>query len=132
MMALCDGVRESKTESGVFHLKGVRQHITATEFPFLPSRLWLFLLLSSPRPGQFPCYIRVVNDRTDRTHFYTYLRPVPRFGPDLDWLAYHVPVRCSFPEPGRYTVQVCFFQERQADVIKGEVAFSVFSEGENP
>jgi hypothetical protein len=29
IMAICDGVRESKTEAGVFHLKGVRQWMIA-------------------------------------------------------------------------------------------------------
>ena len=64
IMAICDGVRESKIEAGVFNLKGVRQGITADAFPFTPSRLWLFLLLSSPRPGVFPGYVRVVNEQT--------------------------------------------------------------------
>ena len=34
IMAICDGVRESKIEAGVYHLKGVRQSITADAFPF--------------------------------------------------------------------------------------------------
>ncbi len=51
LMAVCDGVRESKNEAGVFHLRGVRQEIAASGFPFAPPRLWLFLVLSSPRPA---------------------------------------------------------------------------------
>jgi hypothetical protein len=42
MMAICERVRESKIEAGVFDLKGVRQAIMAHAFPFVPGRLWLF------------------------------------------------------------------------------------------
>ena len=66
MMAICDRVRETKTETDVFHLKGVRQAITANAFPFGPAHLWLFLVLSNPRGGEFPGYLRVINDRTDK------------------------------------------------------------------
>ena len=45
LMAICDAVRASKTEAGVFDLKGVRQTINASVFPFRPPRLWLFLFL---------------------------------------------------------------------------------------
>jgi hypothetical protein len=33
--------------------------------------------------------------------------------------------KCSFPEEGRYTVQVWFFQEQGSDVLKGEMPFFV-------
>jgi len=54
IMAVCDRVRESKTEAGVFDLKGVRQEIIANALPFVPFRLWLFLVLSSHRPVSIP------------------------------------------------------------------------------
>jgi hypothetical protein len=44
IMVLCDGARESNAEAGVFHLKGVRQGMTARDFTFVPSHLWLFVL----------------------------------------------------------------------------------------
>jgi hypothetical protein len=125
VMAICDGVRESKVESGVFHLKGVRQAITAHAFPFVPSRLWLFVLLTSPRAGEFPCYVRVVNDRTDRTVFYSYIEPCPAFESENGLSAHYAPIRCAFPEPGQYTLQVCFFQQEGSDVLKGEMPFAV-------
>jgi hypothetical protein len=125
IMAICDGVQESRTESGVFNLKGLRQEIVSDAYPFVPSRLWLFLLLSSLRAGEFPCYIRVVNDRTDRTIFYSYLEPRPRFELDGGLSANRAPIRCAFPEAGRYTVQVWFFQEDGSDVLKGELPFTV-------
>jgi hypothetical protein len=34
MMAICGRVAESRTEFGVFNLKGVRQSITAETFPY--------------------------------------------------------------------------------------------------
>ena len=54
LVTVCDRVRESVTEAGVYHLRGVRQSIVAPAFPFVASRLWLFLVLSSPRPGTYP------------------------------------------------------------------------------
>jgi hypothetical protein len=130
MMAVCDGIRESKTEAGVFHLKGVRQGAAASSFPFVPRRLWLFLLLSNPRPGEFPGYILIVNDRTDKTAYYGKLAPNPVFQQDAQPLALRARIRCTFPEAGRYSVQVWFFQEKGSDVVKGELPFSVLKEGE--
>ncbi len=129
LMAVCDGVRESQTEAGVFHLRGVRQGIRATAFPVVPSRLWLFLLLSSPRPGDYPGYVRVINDLTDRIVFYGQLQPRPTFEADEEIVATRARLRCSFPEEGRYTIQVWFFQEQGSDVLKGEIPFSVVKEG---
>jgi hypothetical protein len=37
--------------------------------------------------------------------------------------------RGSFPEEGRYAVQVWFFQEQGSDVLKGELPFSILKEG---
>ena len=129
LLAICDGIRESQTEAGVFHLRGVRQGIMADAFPFIPSRLWLFLLLSSHRPGDYPGYVRVLHDRTDKTIFYGKLAPPLTFEANDDFLAGHVRLRCSFPEAGRYAVQVWFFQEQGSDVLKGELPFSVTTEG---
>jgi len=129
MMAICDGVRESKTEAGVFHLKGVRQAIAALAFPCVPSRPWLFVLSSSAWAGEFPCYVRVVNDRTDRTIFYSHLEPRPTFGADGGPWANYAPIRCAFPEEGTYTVQVSFFQEQGSDVLKGEMPLTIAFQG---
>jgi hypothetical protein len=128
IMAICDGVRESKTEVGVFHLKGVRQAITSQAFPFVPARLWLFVVLSSPRAGEFPGYVCVVNDKTDRVVFQGNLTPRPSFGGDGGLWAIYYPVRCRFPGEGIYSVQVWFFQEQGSDVLKGEIPFAVMTE----
>jgi hypothetical protein len=128
IMAICDGVRESKTESGVYHLKSVRQGIIADAFPFRPLRLSLFVLLVSPRPGEFPAYIRLIHERTDKTLFYANLKPRPRFDAGDEVLPGRVRLRCAFPEAGRYTVQLWFFQEQGNDVLKGELPFLVQTE----
>jgi hypothetical protein len=131
IMAVCDRVRESKTEPGVFDLRNVRQMIYASAFPFVPSQLWLYLLLSSPRPGEHAGYILVRHSKveSDKTMFRSRMSPNPRFEEDSDFLPLRVRIRCSFPEPGRYIIQACFFQEMGSDVLKGELPFDVFQEG---
>ncbi len=131
-MAMCDGIRESRSESGVFHLKGIRQRLIAPGFPFVPARLWCFLVLTNPESGEFPCYIRVVNDRTDRTVFYGYLKPRPSFGVGGGTFPCHAPIRCAFSKAGTYTIPVWFFQMDRKDVLKGEMTFSIVAAGEQP
>ena len=130
LATVCDRVRESLTEAGVYHLRGVRQRIAATAFPFVASRLWLFLVLSSPRPRTYPGYIRVIDAGTDRAIFFAHLAPHPRFEANEDVLAAAARLRCSFPHAGRYTVQVWFYQEQGSDVLKAELPFSVAEEGD--
>ena len=132
LMTVCDRVRESDTEAGVYHLRGVRQRIVAHGFPFVVSRLWVFLILSSPRPGTYPAYIRVLDDRTDKAIFFAHLAPHPRFEDDEQTVAAVARLGCTFPHPGRYTVQVWFYQEQGSDILKGEVPISVAKEGGNP
>src|ERR1700686_4076379 len=70
IMVICDAVWESKIKADVFDLEGVRQSMTVEAVPFVPLQLWLFLVLSSPRAGSFPGYVRIVNDRTEKAVFY--------------------------------------------------------------
>jgi hypothetical protein len=130
LMAICDGVRESKTEAGVYHLKGLRQRIIAPAFPFAPARLWLFLVFSSIRTGEFPGYVLVIDDRTDKTIFFGNLTPPPTFEAGVETVVNEMRLKCSFSQPGRYTVQVWFFQEQGRDVLKGELTFTVSPEGD--
>ena len=129
LMTICDGVRESKVEAGVFHVKGLRQRIVTPSFPFVPARLRLFLVFSSHRPGEYPGYVLVINDTTDKTILYGDLTPHPHFEVNEETVVNVTRLRCSFPQPGRYTVQVWFFQEHGADVLKGELPFTVSEEG---
>jgi hypothetical protein len=130
MMAICDGVNESRTEPGVFTLKRVRQSIIAPNFPFVPRRLYLFLILSSARIGEFPCYIRIVQDKTNRTIYYTYLAPRPVFHLEHALFYSCAPITCAFPTEGSYTIEVCFYQNVGHDVLKGEMSFLVKKEGQ--
>jgi hypothetical protein len=129
-MVICDRIRESKTEYGVFDLKGVRQGLTAPEFPLGPVQLRVFMVLSNPRPGVFPGYIRVVNDRNDRAVFHGHLSPKPEFRPDDFLIPIRTRIRCSFPEPGMYSVQIWFFQKHGSDVLKSEMPLYIYTEGE--
>src|ERR1019366_2338202 len=104
MMAICDAVRGSMIEADVFDLEGVRQSMAAQTSPFVPSQLWLFLVLSSPRAGSFPGYIRIVNDRTEKAVFYGHLGPSPAFDADAGTAPFYAPIRCAFPEDGTYSV----------------------------
>jgi hypothetical protein len=130
LATVCDRVRESHTEGGVYHLRGVRQRIAAPAFPFAASRLWLFLVLSSPHPGTYPGYIRAIDEETDKAIFFAHLAPHPRFEANDDVLAAAARLRCSFPHAGRYVVQVWFYQEQGSDVLKAELPFSVAEEGD--
>jgi hypothetical protein len=129
IMVICDGARESKIEAGVYNLKGVRQGITAAVYP-VSCRLRVFLLLSSARAGKYPGYVKVVNESDDKTVHYAQLSPTPEFSEDLELLSGVSRIRCSFPEPGRYTVQLWFFQKHGNDVLKGELTFSLTKEGD--
>lgn len=128
IMVICDGIRESVTEPGVFNLKGVRQSKTAPAFPYVPAKLWLFVLLSSPRPGQFPGYIRVIDELSDRVIFHGHLEPRPTFASVGGWCEIGYPLRCRFPRGGAYSVQLWFFQEQGNDILKGELPFFIADE----
>lgn len=130
LATVCDRARESPTEAGVYHLRGVRQRIMAPAFPFSPYRLWLFLVLSSPRPGTYPGYVRVLDEATDKAVLFAHLAPHPRFQAGEDTLAAAARLPCSIPHAGRYTVQVWFCQKQGSDVLKAELPISVVMEGE--
>jgi hypothetical protein len=132
LMTVCDGARESRTEAGVYNVKGLRQRIVAQTFPFVPSRLWLFLVFSSPRAGVFPSYVLVIDDETDKTIFYYPLTPPPRFEANDEAFFGTVRLRCRFPHGGRFTIQLWFYQDQGNDVLKGEIPFFVEQEEVNP
>src|SRR5437763_13310864 len=109
-LVICDGIRASRVEESVFHLRGARSHVSAARFP-LRRRLRLFLILSSPRPGRFPSYVKVIDDAADQAVFYGQVDPAPVFPETEDLLPLDLPIPIRFPRSGRYTVQVWFFQE---------------------
>ena len=125
LLTVCERVRESNTEAGVYHLRGVRQQIVAQTLSFLTFRLWLFLVLSSHRPGTYPGYIRVIDDETDKAIFFAHLSPHPRFEDSDQSVAAIARLRCTFPHSGRYTVQVWFYREQGSDVLKADLPLSL-------
>ena len=125
---VCEGIRPSKIEDDVFDLKGVRQAMRAGAFPFAPSRLWLFLVLSSARKGRFPGDVKIVHDRTDKAIFMADLHPVPEFLEEYGLVSVRMRLRPAFPEAERYTIQVSFFQATGSDVLKAELPFNILPE----
>jgi hypothetical protein len=118
-LVICDGIRASRVEENVFHLRGARSHVFAADFP-LRRRLRLFLILSSPRPGRFPSYVEVVDGASDQAVFYGQVDPTPVFPEADELLPPDLPIYVRFPRAGRYIVQVWFFQETGADILKME------------
>ncbi|HVS34736.1 MAG TPA: hypothetical protein VMS17_04080 [Gemmataceae bacterium] len=114
----------------MYHLRGVRQRIAAPVFPFPAIRLWLFLVLSSPRAGTYPGYVRVIDEGADKAIFFAHLTPPLQFDVKDETLATAARLRCSFPRAGRYLVQVWFYQEEGSDVLKAELPFPVTKEGD--
>jgi hypothetical protein len=126
-IVICDDVVASSTEAGVFTLEGVRQHLEAAAFPWRAA-LSVFLLLSSPRKGQFAGKTLVVNERSDRT--IRYVKFVAAFQDDNELLPLHVDISdCVFPEAGRYSFEV-YFSARGGEALKGEHPFTVFAHEE--
>jgi hypothetical protein len=123
-LVVCDSVRPSRLEEGVFHLRGARCHVYIDAFP-IRTRLRLFTILSSPRRGRFPGYVKVIDDHTDKAVFYGQIEPTLEFDVATDILPLFVPLNVNFPRAGRYTMQVWFFQEGFADVLKMEQSFRV-------
>ena len=114
LMTVCDRVRESLTEAGVYHLRGVRQRIAVPGFPFVASRRWLFLVLSSHRPGAYPGYIRAIDEGTDTAIFFAHLAPHPRFEANDDALAAAARLRCSFPMRAGTRCRSGFIKSKEA------------------
>jgi hypothetical protein len=123
ILIVCDEGIASDTESGVFTLEGVRQHVFAGSFPW-SVRLDLFLLVSSARKGTYPGKVLIINERLDRT--IRYIRFAAAFQDDHEVLPLCVELgECEFPEPGRYTFQIWFISKNGQDVEKGELPFSI-------
>lgn len=118
ILAVCDEAHTSRFEIGVCSLEGVRFELRAPTFPFRRS-LSVYMLLSSPREGVFPCKVKVidvaetllVSEKPIRVAFDEENEPVP--------LVVDCP-ECAFPAPGIYVVQVLFTGQDGVEVLKGE------------
>jgi hypothetical protein len=120
---ICDAVSPSRTEDRVFNLKGVRQHLEAASFPWRAT-LRVFLLLSSPRKGNYPGRVVLVNERNDRA--IRYEKFLAEFEEDNDLLPLYVNMsECVFPEVGHYNFEVHLSAQDGGEALKGEHPFSV-------
>ena len=63
-LVVCDQVLASDIEAGVFTLEGVRQHLEFASFPHVAA-LNLFLVLSSPRRGDWEGKVLLIDAATD-------------------------------------------------------------------
>jgi hypothetical protein len=122
-----DAVAASLTEAGVFTREGVRQHLEAASFPSRAA-LNVFLLLSSPRKGNYAGKILLVNERNDRP--IRYVKFDATFQEDNELLPLDVALADGvFPEAGLYSFQV-YFSARGGEALKGEHPFTVFAHEE--
>jgi hypothetical protein len=88
----------------------------------------MFLLLSSPRKGNYAGKILIVNERNDRT--VRYVKFVAAFQQDNELLPLYVDLGDSvFPEAGPYSFRV-YFSARGGEALKGEHPFAVFAHEE--
>ena len=124
-MVVCDDVTASLSQDRLYTLQGVRLHREAATFPDRAA-LSLFLLLSSPRRGNYAGKILVVNERNNRPIRYVKLHAA--FPEDDALLPLYVAVgHCIFPEPGLYNFEVYFSARDGNEVLKGEHPFTVVS-----
>src|SRR5258708_7771255 len=123
-LVACDAIRASRIEENVFHLRGARAHIFSQAFP-VRRRLRLFLILSSPRSGRCRRSVKTIDDETDQAVLYGQVDPSPMFPDAAELLPLDLPIHVGFPKAGRYPVQLWFFQETAADVLKLEQPFYV-------
>ena len=122
-VVICDDVVPSLTEAGVFTLEGVRQHLLASSFP-TSAAVSLFLLLSSPRKGNYPGKILIVNEQNDRT--IRYVKFVATFHEDNELLPVQLELGdCVFPELGHYSFQIYFSARGGGEALKDEHPFTV-------
>jgi hypothetical protein len=69
--------------------------------------------------------VKIIADQTNQAVFYGQVDPSPTFPDAADLLPLDLPIHVRFPSPGRYTLQLWFFQETSADVLKTEQPFYV-------
>jgi hypothetical protein len=103
-MTVCDRVRESNTEAGVYHLRGLRQSIVMQVFPFVANRLWLFLVLESSS-GKLSRLHPCARRRDGQSHLLRTFGAGPLLRATRANPRGRGPLAMFFPPRGRYTVQ---------------------------
>ncbi len=127
-LLVCDDAAASLIEAGVYDLEGVRQHLMARVFPRATS-LGVFLLLSCPRRGTYPCKVLVVNDHTGDDEVVHTVEIDVEFDEDNVILPLLVDLGdWEFEAQGRYAFQVWFSAPSGGNALKGELPFHVLLE----
>lgn len=117
-IVLCDEAFDSDIESNVFTLEGVRQEFIAPLFPHERS-FWLFLQLECARAGSWNGNVRFIHTATDRESrrrplILSFDQPQQLIGTVILLEA------CRVPLPGRYNIEVWFWDHEGREVLKGE------------
>ena len=104
-MVLCDGIKESDEENGVFHLNGVRSVLDALSFPALHPRLCAFLQMSGHQ-GYVQCHVEIECQETGDLVFQSTAKEISFVSPNWVETVFFRLRNCMFPAPGVYYVQV--------------------------
>jgi hypothetical protein len=122
-MVLCDGVRESEDEEGVFDLTGVRTVIETSSFPAMCPRLCVFLQASGHR-GEAYLHVEIEQPGTDDVLHSTKQKVIFFEDPASVTPVLFRMRNCVFPVEGLYYVQVFhdskLIGERVLLLTKGE------------
>jgi hypothetical protein len=122
-MVVCDALKESDEESGVYHLNGVRTAMEVPSFPALRPRLGVFAQMSG-HAGHAKLQIVINRIETDENIYQSAPKEFSFSGPTSLVMVVFRFRNCVFPAPGVYYVQM--FHE---DKLIGERALDVRLEG---
>jgi hypothetical protein len=104
-MFVCDRVKESDIEPGVFSLAGARAYIEASSFPAFYPRLVVFAHMSGHQ-GEVLCHAAINRIETDEMIYETPSRRIAFEHPSFVVpVVFHVR-NCVFPVPGVYCAQI--------------------------
>jgi hypothetical protein len=127
IMVICDDVIPSEIEDRVFTLESVRQQRWTEFLPYLGD-LSVFLVLSSPRQGDFVGLLLI---RNDRGGIIQSCRFVVSFQEEYDLLPVVVEMgSCEFAELGRYQFEAWFVDSSGQHAQKGELPFFILQHQE--
>ncbi len=104
-MVVCDAIRESDDEIGVYHLGGVRTSLEVPAFPALCPRLAVFVQMSGHR-GEAACSVGVRHAATDEIVYQTKPKPIAFLDPTLVVPAVFRLRNCVFPAAGLYYIGI--------------------------
>ena len=104
-MVVCDAIKESEEEGGVYHLGGVRSALIVPSFPALRPRLSVLAQISG-HSGTVSLRIVVNRVETDETVFESRAKEYLFHDPMTVVTVVFRVRNCVFPAPGVYYVQL--------------------------